>query len=272
MVKKRYSKNSHNLLTLLGIVVLASLISDFWSEVIATLLIIGGGYCAYYVYDKKRLKRFTSNQRIEALKSNIKETDQDIRHLEILKKDNLSKEYIKLANQILPQLDLIRNEANQLQKAIEPNIYKRITKKANTFSNEINEQLIKLHASPELEPISDQEDEMIRIAPELKPFYHNIQDDHYAILKKIEKADNKAELAAIHQANMKRFTDVLAGYIRIKQSPKNFNNAKERLEQALQAIKKFNLDLDETLRQLNESDMKDFDVSLRMMQDERNNK
>ena len=113
---------------------------------------------------------------------------------------------------------------------------------------------------------------MIRIAPELKPFYHNIQDDHFAILKKIEEADNKAELAAIHQANMKRFTDVLAGYIRIKQSPKNFNNAKERLEQALQAIKKFNLDLDETLRQLNESDMKDFDVSLRMMQDERNNK
>lgn len=92
------------------------------------------------------------------------------------------------------------------------------------------------------------------------------------LLKKIEEADNKAELAAIHQANMKRFTDVLAGYIRIKQSPKNFNNAKERLEQALQAIKKFNLDLDETLRQLNESDMKDFDVSLRMMQDERNNK
>ncbi|HEN7488316.1 TPA: hypothetical protein U7K54_001159 [Streptococcus agalactiae] len=256
MVKKRYSKNSHNLITLLGIVVLASLISDFWSEVIATLLIIGGGYCAYYVYDKKRLKRFTSNQRIEALKSDIKETDQDIRHLEILKKDNRSKEYIKLAHQILPQLDLIRNEANQLQKAIEPNIYKRITKKANTFSNEINEQLIKLHASPELEPISDQEDEMIRIAQELK----------------VKETDNKAELAAIHQANMKRFTDVLAGYIRIKQSPKNFNNAKERLEQALQAIKKFNLDLDETLRQLNESDMKDFDVSLRMMQDERNSK
>ena len=37
------------------------------------------------------------------------------------------------------------------------------------------------------------------------------------------------------------------------------------------AMEKFDLALDETLRKLNESDLKDFDISLRMMADDDTN-
>lgn len=59
--------------------------------------------------------------------------------------------------------------------------------------------------------------------------------------------------------------DILEGYLKIKQAPKNFYNAEERLEKARLAIEKFDKELDETLRQLNERDLKDFDISLRIM-------
>ena len=44
-----------------------------------------------------------------------------------------------------------------------------------------------------------------------------------------------------------------------------FYNAEERLSSAKSAIEQFDLDLDETLRQLNEADLRDFDISLRIL-------
>ena len=52
---------------------------------------------------------------------------------------------------------------------------------------------------------------------------------------------------------------------------KNYYNAEERLAKAKAAMEKFDLALDETLRKLNESDLKDFDISLRMMADDDTN-
>ena len=57
----------------------------------------------------------------------------------------------------------------------------------------------------------------------------------------------------------------MEGYLKIKTSPKDFYNAKERLSSAKVAIEQFDLDLDETLRQLNEADLRDFDISLRIL-------
>ena len=86
-------------------------------------------------------------------------------------------------------------------------------------------------------------------------------------MEKIKKADNKEELTALHETNMQRFDDILTGYLKIKESPKDYYNAEERLAEAKAALEQFDLELDETLRQLNESGLKDFDVSLRMMRD-----
>ena len=69
----------------------------------------------------------------------------------------------------------------------------------------------------------------------------------------------------MHDINMKRFRDILEGYLKIKQAPKDYYKADERLEQAQKALEQFDLDLDETLRRLNESQLQDFEISLRMM-------
>jgi 5-bromo-4-chloroindolyl phosphate hydrolysis protein len=72
-------------------------------------------------------------------------------------------------------------------------------------------------------------------------------------------------MGALHEAEMSRFQDILDGYLQIKENPKNYYNAEERLEQAKLALEQFDKNLDETLRQLNESELSDFDISLRMM-------
>ncbi|MDK6788320.1 hypothetical protein QP330_10780, partial [Actinotignum timonense] len=75
-------------------------------------------------------------------------------------------------------------------------------------------------------------------APELLETIHNIQTDHEAILKKISQSEsnNKEELTAIHQSQMEHYEDILEGYLKIKTSPKDFYNAKERLSSAKVAI------------------------------------
>lgn len=75
-------------------------------------------------------------------------------------------------------------------------------------------------------------------------------------------------MTAIHEANMQRFNDILQGYVKIKKSPKDYFNAEERLTQAKLAMESFDKDLDDTIKKFNEADMKDFEVSLRMMKRE----
>ena len=109
---------------------------------------------------------------------------------------------------------------------------------------------------------------MEELAPELLETIHNIQIDHEAILKKISQSEsnNKEELTAIHQSQMEHYEDILEGYLKIKTSSERFPyNAEERLSSAKAAIEQFDLDLDETLCQLNEADLRDFDISSRIL-------
>lgn len=117
-------------------------------------------------------------------------------------------------------------------------------------------------------PVTDPyESQIFSLAPEIFATYQNVQSDHLAIQSKLSKMDlhNQEELTAIHEANMNRFNDILEGYLKIKQSPKDYFNAEERLNLAKQALENFDQELDDTLKQFNEADMQDFEVSLRMM-------
>lgn len=106
--------------------------------------------------------------------------------------------------------------------------------------------------------------------PEIAAYVQNIEADDKLIRQKIEEKNpaNRQELLAVHEANMNRFRDILDGYLKIKQSPKDYYQAEERLAKSRQALEKFDLDLDSTLRQLNEDDLMNFEVSLRLMTDE----
>lgn len=260
------------IIAIIGVILLIALLESLL-EIIIPLAIVGGiGYGIYYFATKQsRLEKVNTKQRLQDLKDNIRIADRQVKLLDSYLDEKNYTQYVVNARQLLPQIRHIKSELSELKAKMDLNIYKRVLKKAETVEKDIKFQLDRLDVSPVNPDISEEEADLLKLAPELAHLYNNIQQDHLTILKKIENADNKEELTALHEADMDRFRDILDGYLKIKKAPKNYYNADERLAKAKAAMEKFDLALDETLRKLNESDLKDFDISLRMMADDDTN-
>ena len=239
---------------------------------IAILGAIGYGIYRHQSQKKVRIEaKQASIGRIEDLKSEIGHADRRIKELEGYQEDGDQESYQNLALEILPQLTYIKNAANDLRGEIPASVYQRIQTKIRTVTDEIDEQLRKIEREKKRKEAQPKKTSLEELAPELVATVRNIQIDHEAILQKISQSEsnNKEELTAIHQSQMEHYEDILEGYLKIKASPKDFYNAEERLAKAKAAIKQFDLDLDEALRQLNEVDLRDFDISLRILDKEK---
>jgi len=239
---------------------------------IAILGAIGYGIYRHQSQKKVRIEaKQASIGRIEDLKSEIGQADRRIKELEGYQEDGDQESYQNLALEILPQLTYIKNAANDLRGEIPASVYQRIQTKIRTVTDEIDEQLRKIEREKKRKEAQPKKTSLEELAPELVATVRNIQIDHEAILQKISQSEsnNKEELTAIHQSQMEHYEDILEGYLKIKASPKDFYNAEERLAKAKAAIEQFDLDLDETLRQLNEADLRDFDISLRILDKEK---
>ena len=239
---------------------------------IAILGAIGYGIYRHQSQKKVRIEaKQASIGRIEDLKSEIGHADRRIKELEGYQEDGDQESYQNLALEILPQLTYIKNAANDLRGEIPTSVYQRIQTKIRTVTDEIDEQLRKIEREKKRKEAQPKKTSLEELAPELVATVRNIQIDHEAILQKISQSEsnNKEELTAIHQSQMEHYEDILEGYLKIKASPKDFYNAEERLAKAKAAIEQFDLDLDETLRQLNEADLRDFDISLRILDKEK---
>ena len=239
---------------------------------IAILGAIGYGIYRHQSQKKVRIEaKQASISRIEDLKSEIGHADRRIKELEGYQEDGDQESYQNLALEILPQLAYIKNAANDLRGEIPTSVYQRIQTKIRTVTDEIDEQLKKIEREKKRKEAQPKKTSLEELAPELVATVRNIQIDHEAILQKISQSEsnNKEELTAIHQSQMEHYEDILEGYLKIKASPKDFYNAEERLAKAKAAIKQFDLDLDEALRQLNEADLRDFDISLRILDKEK---
>lgn len=239
---------------------------------IAILGAIGYGIYRHQSQKKVRIEaKQASIGRIEDLKSEIGHADRRIKELEGYQEDGDQESYQNLALEILPQLTYIKNAANDLRGEIPTSVYQRIQTKIRTVTDEIDEQLQKIERKKKRKEAQPKKTSLEELAPELVATVRNIQIDHEAILQKISQSEsnNKEELTAIHQSQMEHYEDILEGYLKIKASPKDFYNAEERLAKAKAAIEQFDLDLDEALRQLNEADLRDFDISLRILDKEK---
>ena len=239
---------------------------------IAILGAIGYGIYRHQSQKKVRIEaKQASIGRIEDLKSEIGKADRRIKKLEAYQEDGDQESYQNLALEILPQLTYIKNAANDLRGEIPASVYQRIQTKIRTVTDEIDEQLRKIEREKKRKEAQPKKTSLEELAPELVATVRNIQIDHEAILQKISQSEsnNKEELTAIHQSQMEHYEDILEGYLKIKASPKDFYNAEERLAKAKAAIEQFDLDLDEALRQLNEADLRDFDISLRILDKEK---
>ena len=239
---------------------------------IAILGAIGYGIYRHQSQKKVRIEaKQASIGRIEDLKSEIGQADRRIKKLEGYQEDGDQESYQNLALEILPQLTYIKNAANDLRGEIPASVYQRIQTNIRTVTDEIDEQLRKIEREKKRKEAQPKKTSLEELAPELVATVRNIQIDHEAILQKISQSEsnNKEELTAIHQSQMEHYEDILEGYLKIKASPKDFYNAEERLAKAKAAIEQFDLDLDEALRQLNEADLRDFDISLRILDKEK---
>ena len=251
----------------------------FGSGVVASYLIpiaiLGGIGYGIYRYQKQKRVRIEAKQasigRIEDLKAEIGQADRRIKELESYQEYGKKEDYQDLALQILPQLTYIKNVAKELRDEIPASVYQRIQTKITTVTEEIDKQLQKIEREKRQKEAQPKKTSLEELAPELVATVRNIQIDHEAIIQKISQSEsnNKEELTAIHQSQMEHYEDILEGYLKIKASPKDFYNAEERLAKAKAAIEQFDLDLDEALRQLNEADLRDFDISLRILDKEK---
>ena len=106
-------------------------------------------------------------------------------------------------------------------------------------------------------------------APHMLGIYQDIKNYQEALFDKYKKQDNTSEMAAVYDVETKRLDDVLDGYLAIKQHPDYYKGADVRAKNAEQTLKGFANHLLKLVQEANEVDLKDFDISLRMMPKEK---
>jgi len=209
---------------------------------------------------------------------NLKQSEKEMFQLGQLLDQQKFQTFETGAQKLLKKLNSYSYLVYSIQKYIPIQDFTRVSQTINQQTAAIQTELKKRNlpldsqnqqsdpqATQQTRPASSEEERVLQIAPEIIQPYRNIQKDHQLILQKIKEAQNQSELEVLHGINMERFRDILEGYLKIKQAPKDYYNADVRLEQAQKALEQFDLDLDETLRRLNESQLQDFEISLRMM-------
>ena len=274
--KPYYSKKNSNTsaLAILGVLFLVFLIFNL----LPVILIGGAAVGTYYlITQKSRRQKRLAHEQLALLKTNLKQSEKEMFQLGQLLDQQKYQTFETGAQKLLKKLNSYSYLVYSIQKYIPIQDFTKVSQTINQQTTALQTELKKRNlpldsqnqqSNPQAQqtrPTSSEEERILQIAPEIIQPYRNIQKDHQLILQKIKEAQNQSELEVLHGINMKRFRDILEGYLKIKQSPKDYYNADARLEQAQKALEQFDLDLDETLRRLNESQLQDFEISLRMM-------
>lgn len=274
--KPYYSKKNSNTsaLAILGVLFLVFLIFNL----LPVILIGGAAVGTYYlITQKSRRQKRLAHEQLALLKTNLKQSEKEMFQLGQLLDQQKYQTFETGAQKLLKKLNSYSYLVYSIQKHIPIQDFTKVSQTINQQTTALQTELKKRNLpldsqnqqpnpqAQQTRPTSSEEERILQIAPEIIQPYRNIQKDHQLILQKIKEAQNQSELEVLHGINMKRFRDILEGYLKIKQAPKDYYNADVRLEQAQKALEQFDLDLDETLRRLNESQLQDFEISLRMM-------
>ena len=274
--KPYYSKKNSNTsaLAILGVLFLVFLIFNL----LPVILIGGAAVGTYYlITQKSRRQKRLAHEQLALLKTNLKQSEKEMFQLGQLLDQQKYQTFETGAQKLLKKLNSYSYLVYSIQKYIPIQDFTKVSQTINQQRTALQTELKKRNLpldsqnqqpnpqAQQTRPTSSEEERILQIAPEIIQPYRNIQKDHQLILQKIKEAQNQSELEVLHGINMERFRDILEGYLKIKQAPKDYYNADVRLEQAQKALEQFDLDLDETLRRLNESQLQDFEISLRMM-------
>ncbi|GGE29886.1 hypothetical protein [Streptococcus himalayensis] len=258
MAKRRNAKSSFNGWAFLAFIIVIGLIVEYFIPILILIGLAGGGYLLYK--KNKAGQELQLTTQIDDLKTLIASTDRKIKRLETYEKKGDETGYLRLAEDIESNLTTIEGQTERLKSEIEPAVAKRIFEKIDNVREEMATTMTKMGDVTQKAIHTD-------LPEEVRQIIRNIRVDHQTITEKIEQSEsgNKEELMAVHHMQMERFEDILEGYQKMLAEPKNYYHAEERIAAAVDAMKQFDLDLDETLKQLNEADMRDFEISLRII-------
>ena len=103
-------------------------------DILPAIAIGGTGYAIFRVRShQKRLVKAKIAKQLEDLKAKIQLADRKVRLLDTYLADHDDFQYNVLAQQLLPQLSDIKAKAITLKDQLDPQIYRRITKKPMTL-------------------------------------------------------------------------------------------------------------------------------------------
>ncbi|MGV3029214.1 hypothetical protein ACEE42_01365 [Streptococcus suis] len=267
----KQTKTNNNLFVGLGLLGGISILSGQNHFLFPILVLSALAYGAFFLIHRNTA-RSTKNTalRLQNLKESISHIEQELKQLNNYLTSKNYSQYALLAQELLPQLTMIREETSELKYQLDTDISSAIIQQTIQEEEKILKQLKLLDLIAPSSFISEETKKILSIAPELATTYQNVQNDHIEILEQLKNLENAEELRVIHEINMKHYNDILDGYLKIKENPKNFYSAEERLAQSRLVLEKFDADLDETLRKLNERQLNEFEISLRMMGKEEN--
>ena len=230
--KPYYSKKNSNTsaLAILGVLFLVFLISNL----LPVILIGGVGVGTYFLLTRKsRRQKRLAHEQLALLKTNLKQSEKEMFQLGQLVDQQKYQKFESGAQQLLKKLNSYSYLIYSIQKYIPIQDFTKVSQTINQQTAAIQTELKKRefplkpqnqksdpHEAPQGKPASSEEEWVLQIAPEIIQSYRNIQKDHQLILQKIKEAQNQSELEVLHGINMKRFRDILEGYLKIKQSPR----------------------------------------------------
>ena len=210
--KPYYSKNNQNtaVLAIFGVIFLIFLISN-----LLPLIMIGGvGVGTYFlITQKSRRQKKLAYQQLLLIETNLKQSEREMLDLGSLLDQQHYLKFESSAKQLLQKLTSYSYLIYSIQKYVDRTEFTKISQKINYQIEAIQAELNKQHISPDSKPATNEEEVILRMAPEIIQSYRNIQCDHRLILQKIKEAENRSELEALHHINMKRFKDILDGYL-----------------------------------------------------------
>lgn len=267
----KQTQTNNNLFVGLGLLGGISILSGQNHFLFPILVLSALAYGAFFLIHRNSA-RSTKNTalRLQNLKESISHIEQELKQLNNYLTSKNYSQYALLAQELLPQLTMIREETSELKYQLDTDISSAIIQQTIQEEEKILKQLKLLDLIAPSSFISEETKKILSIAPEIATTYQNVQNDHIEILEQLKNLENAEELRVIHEINMKHYNDILDGYLKIKENPKNFYSAEDRLAQSKLALEKFDTDLDETLRKLNERQLNEFEISLRMMGKEEN--
>lgn len=245
-----------------------AVISDFFGALVGFTSILWGGYAVTSHLPGKGQPRLIGGQAkklglVKDLKTRVKSLNQALEDLAANrdKLDLLS--YRSKAQHLLAGLSQLRQDLTKHKRHLETATYERLLKRIETEENQLSQTLLE----EERPRPAVREPELADLPADIAETVTGIFQDSQTIVDQIKASTsgNQAELLQLHQTNMDRFTSILNGYLAIHRQPNHYFQAQDRLHTAKTSMEGFAHSLKEQLRQLNENDMREFEVNLRLL-------